>query len=302
LGVAVALSSGAAREASARQALPGELREVFRFGAGAGLFARPGLGQDGGLYVGAGDGYVHALWPDGSYRWSYTVKGRVVAPPVEEPATRRAFVVTSDARLYALEPDARLRWVFSLPVAPKSELALTPKGTLLFVGEDEHLYGVTTSGALVLRLASPGARSAPVVLRDGKTALVLNDTLATLKGYGFEKAPLLGSASTASWLELAADRAIFACENGVARVVGGAGPRLEARSDCVAPPVRGDGFFAVAESRSVRLLYASGTTATVSLGATPLRPRWDSARRHLILSATSGAISVLEVPSAEPAP
>jgi len=294
-----AMSAGGVAEARAKPAP--ELREVFRFGAGSGLFARPGVGQHGDLYVGSGDGYVHALWPDGSYRWSYTVKGRVVAPPVEEPATRRAFVVTSEARLYALEPDARLRWVFPLPVAPKSEMVLTPKGTLLFVGQDDHLYGVTTSGALVLRLASPGARSAPVVLGDGKAALVLNDQLATLKGYGFERAPLGGSLS-APWLEVAADRAVFACESGKARVFGSAGALLDASSDCLAPPVRGDGFFAVAESKGdVRLFYAGGGSVTVSLGSSPLRPLWDGPRRRLILSSATGAISVLEV-LPEPAP
>ena len=290
------MSAGGAAEANAKPAGAPQLREVFRFGAGSGLFARPGVGQHGDVYVGSGDGYVHALWPDGSYRWSYTVKGRVVAPPVEEPATRRAFVITSEARLYALEPDARLRWVFPLPVAPKSEMTLTPKGTLLFVGQDDHLYGVTTSGALALRLASPGARSAPVVLGDGKAALVLNDQLATLKGYGFERTPLSGPLSAAPWLDLAADRAVFACESGKARVFGSAGALLDVSSDCLAPPVRGDGFFAVAESKGdVRLFYAAGGTATVSLGSSPLRPLWDAPRRRLILSSVAGAISVFEV-------
>ena len=277
------------------------LYEVFRFGAGSDMFVRPGVGQDGGLYVGSGDGYVHALWPDGSYRWSYTVKGRVAAPPVEEPSTRRVFVGTSEARLYALEPDARLRWVFPLPVPPKSEMTLTPKGTLLFVGQDDYLYGVTTSGALVLRLAATGARSGPALLGDGKTGIVLGDTLATLKGYGYEKVPLPTPLAGVPWLELAADRAVFACENAKARVVGGAGPTLEVASDCVAPPVRADGFFAVAESKGrVRLLYPGGASATIPLGATPLRPVWDGPRRRLILSSTTGAISVLEVPPPEP--
>jgi hypothetical protein len=302
LFLACAVSVGWAAVASAKPAGTPQLREVFRFGAGSGLFARPGVGQQGDLYVGSGDGYVHAIRPDGSYRWSYTVKGRVIAPPVEEPATQRAFVVTSEARLYALEPDSRLRWVFPLPVAPKSEMALTPKGTLLFVGQDDHLYGVTTSGALVLRLASPGARSGPVVLGDGKTALVLNDQLAILKGYGFERTPLSGPQSAASWLELSADRAVFACESGKARVFGSAGALLDASSDCLAPPVRGDGFFAVAESRGdVRLFYAAGGSATVSLGSSPLRPLWDGPRRRLILSSATGVISVLEV-LPEPAP
>ena len=303
LGVALVVSGGVGSAYACPVAMP-EPRVVFRFGAGSGLFARPGVGQDGAIYVGSGDGYVHALWPDGSYRWSYTVKGRVTAPPVEDPATRRAFVVTSEARLYALEPDARLRWVFPLPVAPKSEMVLSPKGTLLFVGQDDHLYGVTTNGALVLRLAAPGARSAPVVLGDGKTVLVLNDTLATLKGYGFERAPLPGPFGALAGLALDNNLAILACENDKSRALGGsgAGDELDVASNCLAPPVRGDGFFAVAEVRGdVRLFYPGDATVTLAVGASPLRPVWDAPRHRLILSSATGAVAVYEVLS-EPAP
>jgi PQQ-like domain len=276
-------------------------RTVFHFSASSTLFARPGVGRDGAVYVGSGDGYVHALWPDGSFRWSFTVKGRVVAPPVAEPSSGRLFVATSEARLYALEPDSHLRWVFPLPVAPKSELSLTAKGTLLFVGQDDYLYGVTTGGALSLRLAAAGARSAPLQLATGQTALVLGDAFATLKGYGYERAALPGPFGAAAKLALDADRAIFSCEDGVARVASGAVPEWQAKSDCLSPPTRGDGFFAVAEAAGdVRLFYADGTTDTVPVDAAPLRPIWDGARRRLIVASALGSVKVLELGGGPP--
>lgn len=265
------------------------------------MFARPGVGRDGAVYVGSGDGYVHALSPDGGFRWSYTVKGRVVAPPVEEPSSGRVFVATSDARLYALEADSHLRWVYPLPVAPKSELSLTAKGTLLFVGQDDYLYGVTTGGALSLRLAAAGARSAPVQLATGQTALLLGEALATLKGYGYERAALPGPFGAAAKLAVDANRAIFACDEGVARVLSGAGRELEAKSDCLSAPTRGDGFFAVAEAAGdVRLFYPDGTTQSVLVDAQPLRPIWDGARRRLIVASTTGAVRVLELAGGPP--
>jgi outer membrane protein assembly factor BamB len=274
-----------------------EPMESFRFSAGSALFASPGLGRDGSVYVGSAEGYVHALASDGRYRWSYTVKGRIVAAPVEDGATGRVFVATSEARLYCFEPDAHLRWVFPLPVAPKTELMLTPKGTLLFVGSDDHLYGVTTSGALVLRLAAPGARSAPVVLASGQSALVLGDVLGIIKGHGYEKAPLPGPFTAAAKLALAPDRAVFACEDGKARVLGGSSRPLDVVSDCLSPPVRGDGFFAISEgSGHVRLVYDTGASQTLALGAAPLRPLWDASRRRLVLSTVTGSVRVLELP------
>jgi hypothetical protein len=275
---------------------------VFRFSASATLFARPGVGQSGSIYVGSGDGYVHALSADGSFRWSYTVKGRIVAPPVEDPVTGRVFVATSEARLYALEPDSHLRWVFPLPVVPKSELSLTAKGTLHFVGQDDYLYGVTTSGALNLRLAATGARSAPVQLGTGQTGVVLGEALATLKGYGYERQALGGPFGPSAKLAVEADRAILACEDGVVRALLGGQSAFEAKSDCLAPPTRGDGFYAVAEAGGdVRLFYANGSTAQVSVDAAPLRPIWDAARRRLVVSSATGVVQVLELPSG-PAP
>jgi hypothetical protein len=292
------LGSGGRAEAAPR-VVP---LELFKFSAGSSLFAPPGVGRDGAVFVGSGDGYVHALAHDGGYRWSYTVKGRIVAAPVEEPVTGRVFIATSEARLYALEADSHLRWVFPLPVSPKSELALTPKGTLLFVGQDDYLYGVTTSGALTLRLAATGARSAPAALEGGQTALVLSESFAILKGYGYERSALPGPFAASAKLAVAANRAIFSCENGQARVVG-SGPELTLQSDCLAAPVQGGGVLAIAEaSDSVRLRYADGSSLLVPLGATPLRPVWDAPRRRLLLSTVTGVVSVRQLPPAEGAP
>jgi outer membrane protein assembly factor BamB len=290
----VALGLSASR---ARATEPLEPMELFRFSAGSALFAAPGLGRDGSLYIGSAEGYLHALASDGRYRWSYTVKGRIVAAPIEDGATGRVFAATSEARLYCFESDAHLRWVFPLPVAPKTELMLTPKGTLLFVGSDDHLYGVTTSGALVLRLAAPGARSAPALLEGGQSAVVLGDHLGIVKGYGYEKAPLPGAFTAAAKLALSSDRAILACENGKARALGGSLEPLELASDCLSPPVRGDGFFAIPEAGgNVRLVYDSGTSQRLALGAVPQRPLWDALRRRLVLSTASGSVRVLELP------
>jgi hypothetical protein len=186
-----------------------------------------------------------------------------------------------------------------LPVPPKSELSLTPKGTLYFVGQDDYLYGVTTGGALSLRLAATQARSAPVFLGGdaaGQTALVLGDNVATLKGYGYTRAALPSAFDAGAKLALGSDGSVFACENGHARVVSGVATTLDVPSDCLAPPVPGDGFFAVAESSGqVRLVTPDGPSRSISLGSTPLRPIWDAPRRRLVLATATGVVTVLEL-------
>jgi len=143
--------------------------------------------------------------------------------------------------------------------------------------------------------------TAPVWLAGGQAALLLGDALATLKGYGYERAALPGVFAASAKLALATDRAIFACDDGVARVVTSAGTELDVKSDCLSPPVRGDGFFAIAESQgAVRLVYPNGVSNSLALGAAPLRPIWDAARRRLITSTATGSVTVLELPSEQP--
>lgn len=282
----------AAPQPAAASALLSEPYLLSRFSAGTSLFAPPGVAADGGLFVGTGDGYVHALGPDGRYRWSVTVQGRVVAAPVEEGATGRVFVVTSEARLYALERDSRLRWVSVLPAAPKSEVVLSSRGTLYFVGQDEHLYGVTTGGALVLRLSAASARSAPALLEGGRVAVVLGDALAKLKGYGWERRPLGRGFDQAEKIAISPRETLLACHEQQALVQSPSGV-LGAPSECLWPPVAGDGFYAAAGANgSVRLYHRDRKTTEVPLGATPLRPVWDAARQRLVLSTVTGAVRV----------
>jgi hypothetical protein len=131
---------------------------------------------------------------------------------------------------------------------------------------------------------------------------VLGEALATLKGYGYERQALGGPFGPSAKLAVEADRAILACEDGVVRALLGGQSAFEAKSDCLAPPTRGDGFYAVAEAGGdVRLFYANGSTAQVSVDAAPLRPIWDAARRRLVVSSATGVVQVLELPSG-PAP
>src|SRR6187455_2919848 len=73
-----ALSVSGRAPAPRPEAQPAALAPLWTFHAGAPLRAGAGVGQ-GGIAVGSVDGYVHALRADGAYRWSFTVKGAVVA-------------------------------------------------------------------------------------------------------------------------------------------------------------------------------------------------------------------------------
>ena len=142
----------------------------FRFDAGAPLAAAASVAPDGSVCVGTVDGYVHGLGSDGSFRWSRSVHGGVTRRP--HFAGRRWFIATSAQRIYALNRDGSLSWMFKLFSAVESELASDESGTIYFVAADHFLYGLTAHGAVSLRTRfRPGMKpelsfSRPSMLRD----------------------------------------------------------------------------------------------------------------------------------------
>jgi len=102
-GVALAVEAGTAGASK-----PGP-RPLWSFHAGAPLSGPPGVGPDGSLVVGTLDGYVHALRPDGVFRYSYTLDGRVVGSPVVL-GDGVVLAASDKRRLYAIRPDGSLAW------------------------------------------------------------------------------------------------------------------------------------------------------------------------------------------------
>jgi outer membrane protein assembly factor BamB len=84
-------------------------RPLWTFHAGAPLSGPPAVGADGSLAVGTLDGYVHALGPDGAFRFSYTVAGRVAGSPVVL-GDGLVLAAATSRRLYAIRADGSLAW------------------------------------------------------------------------------------------------------------------------------------------------------------------------------------------------
>lgn len=141
----------------------------FRFGTGAEPAAPPTLGPRGELYVGTADGIVHALRSDGSYHWSYTLKGAVTGRLLIDSSGR--VLVPTSRWIYALRPDGRLAWVFSNPVELVGDLVRDGKGKVRFASKDGRLFEFNERGALVRSVRAEYPWSAlPVAMPDGSVS------------------------------------------------------------------------------------------------------------------------------------
>ncbi len=66
----------------------------------------PVIADDGTIYIGSDDGFIHALNPDGTLRRTYATGGAILAAPIL--AAGRLYVASSDAKLHAFEIGANL--------------------------------------------------------------------------------------------------------------------------------------------------------------------------------------------------
>ena len=202
----------------------------FRFDAGAPLAAPAGVAQDGSVCVGTVDGYVHGLGPDGSFRWSHSVRGAITHRP--HFWGERWLIATSAERVYALNRDGSLYWVFKSYTAVSSELASDEHGSLYFVGADHFLYGLTAHGAVSLRTRfRPGMKpemtfDAPLALRDpeGNSWFGRSDGVLEYQPASGEKASLLPLTKSALLLPAWSRAARFAVVSARSGLVFGLDP------------------------------------------------------------------------------
>jgi hypothetical protein len=118
-----------------------KLSVLWRFRSAAPVTGSPAVSSAGLVYVATVEGYVHALEPDGAFRWSYGVEGIPIGAPAVD-ADGRVYVATTAQRLYALRPDGRLFWMQRTPARLATPPVWVAPGFIYYVGRDQNVYDV----------------------------------------------------------------------------------------------------------------------------------------------------------------
>jgi len=211
---------------------------AFRFGTGATPAAPATVAADGSAYVGTSEGYLHAVRPDGTYLWGYTLKGAVTGRAAV--GASGAVLVPTARRIYAIRPDGRLSWVFNSPIRVLGDLVPDGLGRFNFGSEDGRVFALSGMGALVAHVPGRVPFSVlPVALTDGGIAAGRQDG-SVLVARGFKTVRFeLGSAPSS--LFPCQGHELCAIAAGKMRVVGSLGPlwqvsalRAAASADSVA--------------------------------------------------------------------
>ena len=137
----------------------GTQKWVFRCNAEI-IESSAGIGADGTIYIGAGDG-LHAINPDGTQKWRYYLAyGTDSSPAIDARGT--IYFGSYDYNMYAVNPDGSLKWSFSAGGSIRTSPAISADGTLYFGCEDACIYAI---GGGRVHTAQPGPPALPVAAR-----------------------------------------------------------------------------------------------------------------------------------------
>jgi hypothetical protein len=124
---------------------PPEPAVSWRFRSSTPLSGAPAVSPAGLVYVASVEGYLHALAPDGSFRWSYGLGDMPVGAPAVDPAGH-VFVATTAPRLYAFNSDGRPSWAQGVPARFATPPVWAAPGIIYYAGRDRNLYSVSAWG------------------------------------------------------------------------------------------------------------------------------------------------------------
>ena len=148
------------------------LPPVFRLDVG--LAGPPVVAGDGTWWLSGRDGELALLGTNDSPVWSISL-GAAITGDVAIDEHGSLYVPTARDLIFAVEPNASVRWRSRVPWGIDGPLAWVPQQGLAFVGRDQFLYWLGHSANLLQRTPIGGRRSAGPI-RMGQFAAVGSDT------------------------------------------------------------------------------------------------------------------------------
>jgi outer membrane protein assembly factor BamB len=143
--------------------------ERWQFDAGSWVESTPTIGQDGTIYFGANNGYLYALYPNGTQKWSIELgEGPVYTSPLIDEDGLIYVASTIGSTLFAIYPNATIKWAFQTSDWIYSSPAKADDGTLYIGSYDSYLYSIFPNGTLKWKYKTDGeVQSTPAIGMDG---------------------------------------------------------------------------------------------------------------------------------------
>ena len=135
---------------------------------GGGL-SSPVIAPDGTIYMCGGSGYLYALNPNGSVKWTRYIGGTTRSTPaIADDGT--VYIGGADKKVYAVNPNNSIKWTYLTGSDISSSPAIGADGTVYIGSKDAYLYALNpVTGARAWRFNTGGTihMCSPSVGSDG---------------------------------------------------------------------------------------------------------------------------------------
>ncbi|MCK5260723.1 MAG: PQQ-binding-like beta-propeller repeat protein [Thermoplasmatales archaeon] len=122
--------------------------EKWRYMTNSWIEDTPVIDSNGIIYVGSFDGYIHAVYPNGTMKWKYKAGqfGGILgsSPAINEDGI--IYVGSWDDYLHAINPNGTRKWKFCVHDNIASSPAIAEDGTIYFGTMGNKVYAVNPDG------------------------------------------------------------------------------------------------------------------------------------------------------------
>jgi outer membrane protein assembly factor BamB len=127
----------------------------------------PAIAEDGTIYFGDWNGWVHALHPDGTVKWKYHTGDVITGSPAIGP-DGTVYIGSHDSSLYAFYPDnGTVRWRFYTGGWVRVSPCVGDDGTVYCVSFDNYLYAIYPNNGTMKWRTFVNAGTNPTIGSDG---------------------------------------------------------------------------------------------------------------------------------------
>ncbi|MBW3621979.1 MAG: PQQ-binding-like beta-propeller repeat protein [Armatimonadetes bacterium] len=128
---------------------PQSLKVRWEFKAG-GIMWGPVVGRDGTLYAPSNDGFLYAINPDGSQKWTFPLENGKAAPGQHAVIGSDGTIYATGSSLFAVTPDGKEKWRFAAPGLGGFQAPT--------IGPDGLVYQTSTDGTVYALDAQTGEK------------------------------------------------------------------------------------------------------------------------------------------------